>query len=324
MPWVHKIHEVSIKRQGLLSWAVALGFFTASVALRFLFDRFLEGVQFLTFWPAIALATLICGWRQGIFVLVLSALTGWYFLIEPLNSFAIKDKTTIGALGGFLLVGGFIILLVAALRETIRRVELANAAKDILFGELQHRVANNLQIVVALLRNAQRNLRNPVVAAETLVDAEERIMAMSQLHRRLNDGTAFTYGLNTVLREMLSNAFGDLPVTFRVDVNDAPELSIDQMTAVALLVNEAALNAAKHVFARGLGSRFDVRLFKDASGRCHLEVKDDGPGMSAEVIDAQSRSLGMGIMEAFAQQLGGKLAIGQGAGTSLSVEFTSC
>lgn len=308
----------------MLSWTVALGFFTASAVARVLFDPFLEGVQFITFWPAIALATLICGWRQGIFVLVLSALTGWYFLIEPLNSSAIKDKTTIGALGGFLIVGGFIILLVAALRETIRRVELANAAKDILFGELQHRVANNLQIVVALLRNAQRNLRNPVVAAETLVDAEERIMAMSQLHRRLNDGTAFTYGLNTVLREMLANAFGNLPVTFQVDVGDLPDLSMDQMTAIALLVNEAALNAAKHVFSKGLGKRFDVALSKNESGRLHLVIKDDGPGTSAEVIDAQSRSLGMGIMEAFAQQLGGKLAIGQGAGTSLSVEFASC
>jgi two-component sensor histidine kinase len=43
--------------------------------------------------------------------------------------------------------------------------------------------------------------------------------------------------------------------------------------------------------------------------------------MSAEVIDAQSRSLGMGIMESFAKQLGGSLEIGQEAGTSVSVEF---
>jgi two-component sensor histidine kinase len=99
---------------------------------------------------------------------------------------------------------------------------------------------------------------------------------------------------------------------------------MDQMTAIALLVNEAALNAAKHVFSKGLGKRFDVALSTNESGRLHLVIKDDGPGMSAEAIDAQVRSLGMGIMEAFAQQLGGKLAIGQGAGTSLSVEFTSC
>ena len=148
-------------------------------------------------------------------------------------------------------------------------------------------------------------------------------MAMSQLHRRLNDGTAFTYGLNTLLREMLSNAFRDLPVTFHVDVGDIPDLSIDQMTAIALLVNEAALNAAKHVFSKGLGKRFDVALSKDQStGRLHLLIEDDGPGMSAEVVEEQARSLGMGIMESFAKQLGGPLEIGQGAGTSLRVEFT--
>ncbi len=95
------------------------------------------------------------------------------------------------------------------------------------------------------------------------------------------------------------------------------------MTAITLFVNEAALNAAKHVFSRGLGSRFDVSLSRDESGRLRLVIKDDGPGMSAEVIDAQARSLGMGIMESFAKQLGGPLEIGQGAGTSLSVEFAS-
>jgi len=242
--------------------------------------------------------------------------------MEPLNSFAIKDQTTVGTLVGFLVVGGFFILLVAALRETIRRVELANAAKDVLFSELQHRVANNLQLVVALLRNAQRNLRNPVIAAETLTDAEERIMAMSQLHRRLNDGTAFTYGLNTLLREMLANAFRDLPVTFQVDVGDLPDLSMDQMTSIALLVNEAALNSAKHVFSKGLGKRFEVRLSEDPSARLHLLIRDDGPGMRAGAIDAQARSLGMGIMESFAKQLGGPLEIDQDAGTSLSVEFS--
>jgi two-component sensor histidine kinase len=321
MPWVRQLSRASIKRQGLLPWTVALAMFTASVAIRYPLSPFVEGMAFITFYPAIIAATLLCGWQQGTFVLLLSAFTGWYLFLDP--TLAAKGPQSIGAVAVFLFVGGFDVLLVAALREAIRRLEIARAAQETLFGELQHRVANNLQLVVSLLRNAQRNLRNPVLAAETLTDAEERILAMSQLHRRLNDGTAFTYGLNTLLREMLSNAFRDLPVTFQVDVSeDLPDLSIDQMTAVALLVNEAALNAAKHVFSKGLGKSFNVTLSKDESGRLHLTIKDDGPGMSAEVIDAQARSLGMGIMESFAKQLGGPLEVGQDAGTSLSVEFT--
>ena len=46
----------------------------------------------------------------------------------------------------FLLIGGFDVLLVAALRETIRRVELCKAVQETLFTELRRRVANNLAI----------------------------------------------------------------------------------------------------------------------------------------------------------------------------------
>lgn len=322
MPWVHHLNRVIVKCQGLLSWTIALGLFTGSVAIRVAFDPFLAGMKFLTFWPAIALSTLICGWRQGTMVAILSGLTAWYFFIEPYGSFAIKDKSTLGALVGFCIVGASSVLLVAALRETIRRLELAKAVQETLFAELQHRVANNLQLVVALLRNAQRNLRNPVVAAETLNDAEGRIMAMAQLHRRLNDGTAYDRGLEPLLREMVASAFRELPVTVRIDVSGATDLTIDQMTAMTLLVNEAALNAAKHVFSKGLGSRFEVSLAKDASGRLHLSIKDDGPGI-VPTADAETGSLGMGIMEAFASQLGGSLEVGHGGGTSLTVEFSN-
>lgn len=320
MPWVHKLSEASIKRQGPASWAVALALFSVSVAVRILFDPFLSGMKFITFYPAIALATLVCGWPEGALVVMLSALAGWRFFVEPQGSFA--SATTLGAIVGFLIVGGFIVVLVAALREAVRRIELAKAVQETLFSELQHRVANNLQLVVSLLRNAQRNLRNPVVAAETLNEAEERIMAMSQLHRRLHDGTAYASGLEPLLREILLHAFRDLPVKATVDVNGAPDLSIDQMTAITLLVNEAALNAAKHVFSKGLGTMFNVSLSQEA-GRLHLKISDNGPGMSSQGADEATRSLGIGIMEAFATQLGGSLEVGRGAGTSLSVEFTT-
>ncbi len=322
MPWLHRLHKIPMKSRGFLPWGLALLFFAASFALRILFDPFLNEIKFLTFYPAISATTLICGWRQGFLVLALSLLAGWYFFFEPTHSFAIKDATTIGALVGFLLVGAFILWLVAALRETIRRLEISKAAQETLSTEFQHRVANNLQLVVTLLRHAQRNLRNPVVAAQTLNEAEQRIGALSQLHRRLHDGNAFIYGLSPLLRELLKIAFRDLPVTYRVDVSDEADLSIDQMTAVVFLVNEAALNAAKHVFSRGLGARFDVSLSKDTTGHLRLVVRDDGPKM-AMVIDAQTRSFGIGIMEGFARQLGGPLEVKQSEGTLLSVEFTA-
>jgi len=323
MPWVSTLSDLSRRRgKSWQSWAVAAAIFLVGLFLRFALGPVLDGIKFLTFYPSIAAATLICGPLQGLTVLLLSTLSAWFFLFEPINSFGISDKT-IAPLVGFQLVGSFIILLVAALREAVRRLEIAKTAQETLFSELQHRVANNLQLVVALLRHAQRNLRNPVLAAETLHDAEERIIAMSQLHRRLIDGTAFIYGFQPLLREILSNAFLNLPVKFNVDVQEAPDLSIDHMTAVALLVNEAALNSAKHVFSRGLGTHFDVSLRRDDMGRLKLNIRDDGPGMIAQVSAEGVGSLGMGIMESFATQLGGSLEIASSEGMSLSVSLAS-
>ncbi len=107
----------------------------------------------------------------------------------------------------------------------------------------------------------------------------------------------------------------------RVEVSGASDLTIDQMTALALLVNEAALNAAKHVFSRGLGTRFDVSLTKNETGRLHLSISDDGPGITAREADTDGDSMGMGIMEAFAIQLGGSFEVAHRSGTSLTVDF---
>lgn len=321
MPWVRRISRLSKGRDGARAWAVSLSLFAASLSLRVLFAPILEASAFMAFYPAVAASALIYGFRYGVVVLLLSAASAWYLLSAQIGSLGLGQLTAIGEAGGFLLVGGSILLLIAALREAVRRTDSANAARDTHYRELQHRVANNLQLVVSLLRNVERNLRNPDVATDALHDAEERILALSRLHRRLNDGSAFASGLEALLREVLADASRDLPVTVQVTVGGTPDLSIDQMTAITLLVNEAALNSVKHVFSKGQGTLFAVSLFKEPNGHLHLVVKDNGPGMGARETPTETHSLGMGIMEAFASQLGGSLEIATNAGTSLSVEF---
>lgn len=323
MPWLHKISRLSRPRRGSVCLAISLLLFSGSFALRFALEPLLANLKFLTFYPAIAAAALICGWAQGVFVLMLSAVAAWYFFIEPSNSFAPRDAQTLASLVGFLLVGGFIVLLVNALRETIHRLEQAKVVQETLFRELQHRVANNLQVVVSMLRNAQRNVGEPAATAKTLTEAEERIWAMAQLHRRLNDGSAYANELEPLLKELLAETFRELPISVRVDVQGASDLSIDQITAMTLLVNEAALNAAKHVFRKGLGTHFNVSLAKQDNGRLQLLIVDDGPGMDSASRPAGSRSFGVSLMQAFATQLGGSLELAHASGTALSVEFAA-
>jgi two-component sensor histidine kinase len=318
----HLFARLARKRDGVRCWMDATLLFSASLLVRYILWVWLEPATFMPFYPAIIAATLFCGWSQGVLVLLFSALANWYFFLEPFNSFENEDPHAVAALISFLLIGGFDIVMVAALCELVARLERAKHIQEDLFRELQHRVANNFQVVVALLRDAQRSLKDPAAASQTISKAEERIWAMSELHRRLHDGSALESGLEPLLIELLKEAFRDLPVEVAVHVDELSGLSIDQVTAMALLVNEAALNAAKHVFSNGLGSHFIVTLSKQQGGRIQLFVHDDGPGIEL-VPQTERLTLGMDIMRAFATQLGGPLRVLSNAGTTLIVEFAA-
>lgn len=319
MAWATKVYKASKSIEGAPSWIIALSLFAASLFVRFLADPWLN-LKFVTFYPAIALSALLCGWRQSMLLLALSAISGWYFFFEPHNSFLLREQNALFALAGFLLVGGFLLILVSGMADLIRRLESANQVQVSLFGELQHRVANNLQLVLAMISSARRGMPDGP-AAERIAAAEDRIAAMSTLHRRLYDKTTYEQGLAPILREMLLNDFGDLSIEVALDIAPDAKLSLDQMTAALLLINEAALNATKHVFRKGRGSKFEVALLRLTSGRLQLIVRDE-PGIAPAPALAPG-SLGMSIMQAFARQLGGSLELEASCGTTLMVEFSA-
>lgn len=112
------------------------------------------------------------------------------------------------------------------------------------------------------------------------------------------------------MSDVLHEVFRDLPVLVAVEIAPDIDLSLDQMTAISLLVNEAAMNAAKHVFRMGTGTTFKVELLKQKDG-LRLPIHDDGPGIRRDSM-SERQSLGMSIMQTFARQLGGSLRINVG------------
>ena len=149
-----------------------------------------------------------------------------------------------------------------------------------------------------------------------------RVHSMADLHRRLYDAAAYSHGLEPILRDVLSETFRALSVDVRLEIR-CSELSVGQMTAIALLVNEAAINAAKHVFRPGKGRLFEVSLAEGKRGRVQLTIHDDGPGIPSETVDGpETRRFGLTVMRGLAAQLGGSLELPGGPGPTLSVKFS--
>lgn len=314
------VHIARTRRAGPKSWGLAGGFLAAAIVLRLALARWLDPVPFLTFFPAVAASTLFCGWRQGALVLVLSAVAAWFFFVEPPLSFAIGLGPAL-RLVGFLVVAALTVALVEGLVRAVLQLDATARINEDLFRELQHRVANNLQIVAATLQKAERGLRDPV-ALEAVRHAIGRIHSMARLHRRLYDAAAYADGLEPILRDMLSEAFRGLPVEVRLHLSFS-ELSVGEMTAIALLVNEAAINAGKHVFRPKKGALFEVSLAEAERGRIQLTIRDDGPGLPKEAAAGpQAQRFGLAVMRGLAGQLGGSLDMPEGPGATIRVRFS--
>ena len=80
--------------------------------------------------------------------------------------------------------------VIRTLNLAINDLSLARERSNTLFRELQHRVANNLQIVAALLHLRKKTLERDSDGARALEAARSRLDLMARVHRRLHDPKA--------------------------------------------------------------------------------------------------------------------------------------
>jgi PAS domain S-box-containing protein len=121
--------EVPTLRPGTLG-AYGLAFVSAGVAtvLRLVIDPYVEGVQYITFAPAVLITTLIGGSGAGLFCVVLSTAAAWFFVLPPRLSFYTDRLGELVALLLFTLLAFFFVILIARMRVAIEREQ---AAKDL-------------------------------------------------------------------------------------------------------------------------------------------------------------------------------------------------
>jgi two-component sensor histidine kinase len=307
-----------LRSAGPAAWGAILALFCMSLAVRLLFGRYLDATPLAPFLPGLPIAALLCGWRKAAVLmtvsLVASLATTAMRTQVPLLALSISTRSVV-----FLALGGFSIALVEALAQALQRLEAAAQLNADLFRELQHRVANNFQIVAATLQKARRNIADPA-AVNAIDHAVARVASLGSLHRRLYDPSSYEAGLEPILREVLDQTFRGAAVKMQLDVS-SERLSVGQMTTITLLVNEAAINAAKHAFAARRGGRFVVSLDSDGPRRL-LTIADDGPGFKVEEDESAPR-YGLSVMRGLAAQLGGALEIHDANGAMIRVAFTA-
>jgi two-component sensor histidine kinase len=199
---------------------------------------------------------------------------------------------------------------VTAQREHEQQMEASLREKEVLLGEIHHRVKNNLQVVQSMLRMSVRTLPagEARAAAETTI---QRIHAMALVHERLyKTKDLATLSLADYLRDLFNGvvaSYSALPgqIQLRMEIEEIP-LTLDNAIPFGLLTNELMANCLKHGFPEGRKGTIDVALHR-INGTVRLSVSDDGVGLPLHFNPAACSSMGLKLATSLANQLGGSL-----------------
>jgi two-component sensor histidine kinase len=176
--------------------------------------------------------------------------------------------------------------------------------KAILLQELQHRVANSLQIIASILMQSARKVQSEETRGH-LKDAHSRVMSIASLQQQLATSQLGRVPLRGYLTNLCrSIAASMIPdhnlLTLVAEIDDSTveaEISI----SLGLIVTELVINSLKHAYPDGRGGQIRVSYHADEAGWA-LSVGDDGVGMPSASPDTKG-GLGTSIVKALAQQL---------------------
>ena len=197
--------------------------------------------------------------------------------------------------------------LLAISRDVSDRVA-ANESKDLLMLEVHHRVRNSLQLVQNLL-SLQSRVSNDDQAAVQLRQSAARIRTIAAIHDRLyKTETALTVdigpyleGLVEDLRNGLASSLDGRSIKTSID----PVIwSAQEVPTLGLVLTELVTNALKY----GAGS-IHVTFRQPPGSNGTLTVWDEGEGLAEDFDPAQSRGLGMCLINGLLRGDGAGLEI---------------
>lgn len=190
-----------------------------------------------------------------------------------------------------------------------------------LHHEANHRIANSLQLVSALLSSQGREIADPV-ARSALDLSVQRIAAIASVHRQLYlGGNLDAVDLGTYLLDLVAG----LQAGFQAGVEHRRlHLNVDQLlvkpdfaTTLGVIVTELVINACKYAYAPNEPGDVEIVFGITPFGRFSLDVRDQGVGRVSVPAHA---GLGSRIVELMSRRLGADGGyVARDAGTSFRI-----
>lgn len=210
-------------------------------------------------------------------------------------------------------------------KTDVKRKEAEIISKSVAIREINHRVKNNLQSVISLLRIQQRRIQNPE-AKKALNESVSRIMAIASTYelmsKQLDDETNLKAAIQLLISHFVQLNDSATKLKIKLDIDSTIVVDNDQIVTISIIINELLQNVVSHAFPNGIQKDSQVSIIGQAeNGIITIRVQDNGVGFDLD--QTRSGSLGLMIIRSYvSDKLLGRLKIKSSSrGTVTSFSF---
>lgn len=182
--------------------------------------------------------------------------------------------------------------------------------KEILLSEVLHRVKNNMNIITSLL-NLKKMTAHEEETILALDDCKNRVYSMALVHENIyssesNVGLNFKEYIENLVREIAYSFGGEVLYEIQFDLEDL-QLDLNTSIPCGLIINELITNSFK--YGRSIDKPLIIQIeLKQRDEHMYLRIKDNGPGISEELL-ISAKSFGLELIQGLSEQINGEMEI---------------
>lgn len=208
--------------------------------------------------------------------------------------------------------------------EHIRLMENSLSEKELMLREVNHRVKNNLQIIISLLNMQMLQAENKEIR-DSYIETVNRLKSISLIHSMLYSYESYrTVSEKKYLVELIEyikKSYSSAEnIVFEYDIED-DDIETDTAVTLGIITNEAITNSIKYAFDGKQEKRISISLRSSETGNVFI-ISDNGKGLPDKVLTGNSHSLGLNLIRTLCRQMKAELVIDTEKGTSYKIIFS--
>jgi len=205
------------------------------------------------------------------------------------------------------------------------RIKASLEEKEVMLREIHHRVKNNMQIILSLLRIQGRAVEDETTQG-IFQQSQNRIRSMALIHETLYksedlakiDFAEYINRMTTHLLSVYRESVGDIKVE---QSTKGVFLDINRAIPCGLIVSELVSNCLRHAFPGKKDGRITIRMKAQKNGSYLLVIGDNGLGLPGGLDFRKTETLGLQLVMDLVKQIEGSIELEKAPGTQFSITF---